>query len=181
MSGSFRPKVPEYHLAVIIIHYGRQWPEMWCALKPQISISNLSVTSSTSQLILQLFSRFTYVTAHSPTLPLLHLRHNSFSNPSFASPTSQALNLRHLASRPWINVNNNWMRFILRCSASFSPSIWKMGLGWDAHINVISMKISEGIQGVPKNTDNAYYVTQVGKLITVQEETPVRKRMVWLL
>ena len=56
-----------------------------------------------------------------------------------------------------------------------------MGLGWDAHINVISMKISEGIQGVPKNTDNAYYVTQVGKLITVQEETPVRKRMIWVL
>ena len=45
---------------------------------------------------------FTYVTAHSPTLPLLHLRHSSFSNPSFASPTSQGLHLRHLASRPWL-------------------------------------------------------------------------------
>ena len=31
----------------------------------------------------------------------IHLRHSSFSNPSFASPTSQALHLRHLASRPW--------------------------------------------------------------------------------
>ena len=41
------------------------------------------------------------VTAHSPTLPLFHLRHSSFSNSSFASPTSQALHLRHLASRPW--------------------------------------------------------------------------------
>ena len=50
-----------------------------------------SVTSPTSQLILQLFRRFTYVTAHSPTLPLLHLRHDSFSNPYFAFPTSQAL------------------------------------------------------------------------------------------
>ena len=29
------------------------------------------------------------------------LRHSSFSNPSFASPTSQALHLRHVASRPW--------------------------------------------------------------------------------
>ena len=36
---------------------------------------------------------FTYVTTHSPTLPLLHLRHSSFSNPSFASPKSQALHL----------------------------------------------------------------------------------------
>ena len=50
--------------------------------------------------ILQPFRRFTYVTVHSPILPLLHLRHNSFSNHSFASPTSEALHLGHLASRP---------------------------------------------------------------------------------
>ena len=30
-----------------------------------------------------------YITAHSPSLPLLHLRHSSFYNPSVASPTSQ--------------------------------------------------------------------------------------------
>ena len=64
------------------------------------SFSNISDTSPTSQLILQPFSRITYVTAQSSTLPLLHLRHSSFSNPSFASPTSQSLHLRHLASRP---------------------------------------------------------------------------------
>ena len=54
-------------------------------------LSKLSVASSTSQLILQPFPRFTYVTTHFPTLPLLHLRHNSFSNPSVASPTSQLI------------------------------------------------------------------------------------------
>ena len=48
---------------------------------------------------LQLFRRFTYATAHSPTHPLLHLRYNSFSNPSLSPPTSQALHLRHLVSR----------------------------------------------------------------------------------
>ena len=32
---------------------------------------------------------FTYVSAHSPTLPSLYLRHSSYSNPSVASPTSQ--------------------------------------------------------------------------------------------
>ena len=64
------------------------------------SFSNLFATSPTSQLILQPFRRFTYVRAHSPTLPLLHLHHSSFSNPSFASPTSQALHLIHVASRP---------------------------------------------------------------------------------
>ena len=78
-------------------------------------------------LVLQPFRHFTYVTTHSPTLLLLHLRllvlqpfsslhlrHNSFSNPSVASPksefilqpffrfsTSQAFHLIHLASRPW--------------------------------------------------------------------------------
>ena len=50
---------------------------------------NLSVTSLTSQLILQSFRRFTYVTTHSPTLPLLYLHHISFSNSSFAFPMSQ--------------------------------------------------------------------------------------------
>ena len=53
-----------------------------------------------NELILQPFRHFTYVTVHSPTVPSLYLRHSSFSNPSFASPTSQTLNLRHLASRP---------------------------------------------------------------------------------
>ena len=79
------------------------------------SFSNPSVALPTSQLILQPFRHFTYVTSHSPTLPslylrhsyseilpLLHLRHSSFSNPWFASPTSQALHLIHLASRPWV-------------------------------------------------------------------------------
>ena len=65
------------------------------------SFSDPSFASPTSQLILQAFGHFTYVTAHLPTLPSLYLRHSSFSNPSFASPTSQALHLIHLASRPW--------------------------------------------------------------------------------
>ena len=52
------------------------------------SFSNLSVPSPASQLILQTFRCFTYLTAHSLNLPLFHLRHSSFYNPSFASPTS---------------------------------------------------------------------------------------------
>ena len=77
----------------------------------QSSFSNLSVTSPMSQLILQPFRRSTYVTAHSPTLLLLHLRHSSFSNPSFASPTSQALHLIHLASCPWLSRNSDYKCF----------------------------------------------------------------------
>ena len=117
------------------------------------SFSNHSVTSPTSQFILQPFFRFSYVRNSSlnspgeppmptylynifafdvsqsplhPNFPSLHLRHNSFSNPSvalpshssfsnhsviplrnssfsnpsFASPMSQTLHLIHLASRP---------------------------------------------------------------------------------
>ena len=89
-----------YHLRAVL--YGRtNSPYEFC------SFSKLSVTSPTSQLILQLFRRFTYITAHSPTLPLVHLRHNSFSNRSFASPTSQDLHLLHLVSRP------SFLEFIL--------------------------------------------------------------------
>ena len=55
------------------------------------SISNPSVASPTSQLILQPFRRFTDVTSHSPTLPSVHLRHSSSSNPSVASPTSHLI------------------------------------------------------------------------------------------
>ena len=60
---------------------------------------------SEAEHILQPFRRFTYVTAHSPTLPLLHLRHSSFTNPSFPSPTSQVLYLIHLASRACYSVS----------------------------------------------------------------------------
>ena len=38
--------------------------------------------------ILQPLHRFTYVTAHSPTLPPLYLRRSSFYSSSVASPTS---------------------------------------------------------------------------------------------
>ena len=49
------------------------------------------MSSATSQLILQPFCRFIYITAHTPTLPLLHLHQSSFSNLSITSPTSQLI------------------------------------------------------------------------------------------
>ena len=61
----------------------------------QSSFSKISVTSPTSQVILQPFPRFTHVTTHSSTLPLLYLRHSSFSNPSFASPELILQAFRH--------------------------------------------------------------------------------------
>ena len=70
------------------------------------SFANHSVASPTSQLILQSFRCFTYVTVHSPTLfsvllrhklfiyitfLSLHLRHNSFSKLSITSHTSKLI------------------------------------------------------------------------------------------
>ena len=77
------------------------------ALPTYSSFSNPSGALPTLQLILQPFRCFIYVTAYSPTLPLLHLRHSVFFNPSFTSPTSRAVHLRHLASRPWNGLNNS--------------------------------------------------------------------------
>ena len=108
MSRAHSPIFPSLHLRHNILQPFRRFTYV-TAHSPTLpllhlhelcSFSNLSITSPISQLIHQPFHRFTYVTAHSPTLPLLHLRHSSFSNLSFASPTSQALLLIHLASRP---------------------------------------------------------------------------------
>ena len=70
------------------VHSNRDEVEIQRPSHELCSFSKLCVTSPTSQLILQPFRRFTYVTAHSSTLPLLHLSHSTFSIPFFASPTS---------------------------------------------------------------------------------------------
>ena len=72
-------------------------------------------TSPTPQLILKPFLRLIYATAHSTTLPPIHLRHRSFYNPSVASPTSQALHVLHMASRPCIGgwKNSVWWTSLL--------------------------------------------------------------------
>ena len=49
----------------------------------------LQLRNVTAEFILQPFRHFTFVTTHSPTLPWLYLRHSSFFNPSVASPTSR--------------------------------------------------------------------------------------------
>ena len=65
------------------------------------SFSNPSIALPMSQRILQPIRCFTYVTAHSPTLPLLYLRHITFSNPSVALPTSQHILQPSVALATW--------------------------------------------------------------------------------
>ena len=79
-------------------------PRLWETASGVVAVGVFAdelIVIVTAELILQPFRHFTYITAYSPTLPSLYLYHSSFSNPSYASPTSQALHLRHLASRPW--------------------------------------------------------------------------------
>ena len=80
-------------------------PTSQLILQPFRCFTYVIGTSPMSQLILQPFrcfvyviKHFIYVTAHSPTLPPLHLRHNSFYSPSAASPTSQVILQPFLAS-----------------------------------------------------------------------------------
>ena len=74
------------------------------------------------------FRRFTYVTAHSPTLPSFHLRHSSFYNSSKASPTS--------SGEPPMIYNGLYIDFIyaFHCSAH-SPSFPSLHLRHDSFSN----------------------------------------------
>ena len=87
-------------------------------------------------LILQPFRHFTYVTTHSPTLPLLYLHHSSFSNPSIASPmsqftlnssfassTSKALHLIDLASHLWLFAQNDRKRLKIAIAQFFMAGV----------------------------------------------------------
>ena len=73
-------------------------PTSQLILQPFRGFTYVTGTSPTSpvelpidkaEIILQPFRHFTYVTAHSPTLSSLYLRHSSFSNSSVVLPTSQ--------------------------------------------------------------------------------------------
>ena len=66
-------------------------------------------TYVTALLILQPFRHFTYVTAHSPPLPSLYLRHSYFSNSSVSSSTSR------LILQPFFRI------FYVTCSSLTSP------------------------------------------------------------
>ena len=76
-----------------------------------------------NKLILHPFRHFTYVTAHSPTLPSLYLRHSSFSNPSFASSTSQLI-LQSFRCFPYVTAHSPTLLSVLLRHSSFSnPSV----------------------------------------------------------
>ena len=85
--------------------------------------NELSIASPISQLILQPFPCFTYITAHSPSFSSLHLHHSSFSNPSLALPTSQLI-LQAFRRFTYITGHSPTLPLLYLCHSSFSnPSI----------------------------------------------------------
>ena len=90
------PTLPSFHLRHISFsNPSVALPTSQLVLQPffRFYVTSSSLNSPgeplMADLILQPFRHFTYVTTHSPTLLSLYLSHSSFSNPSFASPTSQ--------------------------------------------------------------------------------------------
>ena len=69
-----------------VLHLCHQASRPWC--KTRMRYERPIKWHAWTELILQAFRHFTYVTAHSPTLPSIYLRH-----PSFALPFSTLLSL----------------------------------------------------------------------------------------
>ena len=78
-----------------------------------------------AELILQPFRCFTYVTAHSLTLPSLYLRHSSFSNPSLALPRPMSqLILQPFRCFIYVTAHSPTLPSLYLCHSSFSkPSV----------------------------------------------------------
>ena len=92
------------------------------------SFSNPSLTLPTSQLILQPFRCFTYVTTHYPTLPSLYLRHSSFSNPTLALPMSPLI-LQPLRCFTYVTAHSPTLLSLLLCRRIFTYVTWRAAHG----------------------------------------------------
>ena len=102
-------------------------------LEHESSFSNLSITSPTSQLILQPIRRFTYVTAHSPIFPLLQQCHSSFSNPSITLLTSQLI-LQSFRCFTNVKVHSPTLLLLLLRHRLFTYVTWRADHVNDYHI-----------------------------------------------
>ena len=81
-----------------------------------------------AELILQAFRHFTYVTAHSPTLPSLYLHHSSFSNPCVASPTSQLI-LQPFRCFTYVTAHSPILLSLLLLHRIFTYVTWRVAHG----------------------------------------------------
>ena len=96
--------------------------------------NELSVTLPTSQLVLQPFCRFSYVTDHSLTLLSLYLRHSSFSNPSVALPMSQII-LKPFRCFTYVTAHSPTLLSLLLRHWLFTYVTWRAAYGILAYIS----------------------------------------------
>ena len=97
-----------------------------------------------AELILQAFSHFTYVTAHSdsPSFPSLHLRHSSFSNPSLALPTSQVI-LQHFRCFTYDTAHSPTLLSLLLRHRIFTYVTWRA-----AHVVCMHLVLNLPLGGI---------------------------------
>ena len=72
----------------------------------------------------QLYISISMSSAHSPTFPPLHLRHNSFSNPSVALPTSQLI-LQPFRCFTYVTVHSPTLLSLLLRHKLFTWFTWR--------------------------------------------------------
>ena len=146
------------------------------------SFSDPSVALPTSQLILRPFFRFSYVTAHSPTLlslllrhrpftyvtwraamsrahsptfPLLRLRHSSFSNRSVALLPSQLI-LQPFRRFTYITVHSPTLLSFLLRHRLFTYVTWRA-----AHVIIQFVKESELSASMQKKLGHNYVINLI--------------------
>ena len=94
-----------------------------CAKCPFNSVPKSSLPSKTRS------------SAHSPSFPSFHLRHNSFSNPSLALPTSQLI-LQPFRCFTYVTAHSPTLLSLLLRDRIFTYVTWRAAQGSLEHLNV---------------------------------------------
>ena len=124
----------------------RRWSDgkvgEWAELRHS-SFFNPSSALPTSQLILQPFRRFTYVTARSPNFPSLYLSHSSFYNLSITSPTSQLI-LQPFCCFTYVTAHSPTLLSLLLRHRLFTYVTWRAAhVGYNNNAETDEMKFVE--------------------------------------
>ena len=111
---------------------------------------------------------FTYVTAHSPTFPSLHLRHSSIYNPSVALPMSQLI-LQPFRCFTYVTAHSPTLLSLPLCHRFFTYVIWRA-----AHVHYISRTEHSLISchcTMSRETKKRRFITLTGIVSTQTNQT----------
>ena len=110
-----------------------------------------------AELILQAFSHFTNVTAHSdsPSFPSLHLRHSSFSNPSLALPTSQLI-LKPFRCFTYVTARSPTLLSPLLRHMIFTYVTWRAAHGCLAQPVLLTLSLKKSKCTHPTSTKSSF-------------------------